>query len=96
MSLPETSDEVCCEGELRQKRCDHSLLSLKLYPLFKGQRTSSASQIGSRNFLSCPKGSLHLKWEKTYIWLKAVGFSYETQTLGMLMLSLKSSEPLKK
>ena len=43
---------------LRQDRCGHSLLSLKLYPLFKGQRTSSVSQIGNTNFLSFPRGSL--------------------------------------
>ena len=43
---------------LRQERCGHSLLSLKLYPLFKGQRTSSVSQIGNTNFLSFPRGSL--------------------------------------
>ena len=43
---------------LRQERCGHSLLSLKLYPVFKGQRTSRISQTGSTNFLSFPKGSL--------------------------------------
>lgn len=52
MNPPKISNKVRREGKLRHKDVTIPLMSLKLYPLSKGQRTISVSQTGDKSFLN--------------------------------------------